>query len=157
MYPGESSKLDENYLTVDASWKEIKRKVLLGPIEADEANTLLSKTVLVVSPKGNSFELKDPKEHGMGAASLQNAVPEIGAQPKFNEICSLMKVSGNNWTRVWDAKRKVLYMFNKNKIIYGLINITVPIFVSILLLFATCRCLTCSRRSSGSATRTSSQ
>ena len=157
LYPGESSKLDEKYLTVDASWKEIKRKVLLGPIEADEANLLLSKTVLVVSPKGNSFELKDPEEHGMGAASLQNVVPEIGAQPKFNEICSLMKVSGNNWTRVWDAKRKVLYMFKKNKIIYGLINITVPIFVSLLLLFATCRCLTCSRRSSGSATRTSSQ
>merc|ERR1712013_240961 len=106
LYPGESSKLDEKYLTVDATWKEIKRKVLLGAIEADEAYLLLSKTVLVVSPKGNSFELKDPEEHGMGAASLQNAVPEIGAQPKFNEICSLMKVSGNNWTRVWDAKKQ---------------------------------------------------
>ena len=115
LYPGESSKLDEKYLTVDASWKEIKRKVLLGPIEADEANLLLGKTVLVVSPKGNSFELKDPEEHGMGAASLQNVVPEIGAQPKFNQICSLMKVSGNNWTRVWDAKRKVLYMFKKTR------------------------------------------
>merc|ERR1719210_329329 len=68
------------------------------------------KTVLVVSPKGNSFILKDPKEHGMGAENIQNAINSLGGQPKFNKICTLV-ATPSNWTRVWDDERMVPYMY----------------------------------------------
>ena len=48
--------------------------------------------------------------HGLGAATIPNEVPSIGAQPKFNEICNLLGPS-SNWSQEWDDERKVPYMF----------------------------------------------
>ena len=101
LYPGEDTKVpEEEYLTVDSSWRHMKKR-----------GALPEKTVLVVSPKGNSFKLKDSEEHGMGAANIQNVVPSVGGQPKFNEICNLVAGPSSDWTRVWDSERKVPYMF----------------------------------------------
>jgi|ERR1712130_33294 len=101
LYPGEDTRVpEEEYLTVDSSWRHMKKR-----------GALPEKTVLVVSPKANSFMLKDPKEHGMGAANIQNAMTSLGGQPKFNKICTLVAGPTSNWTRVWDDERKVPYMY----------------------------------------------
>ena len=104
LYPGEESKVpEEEYLTVDSSWRSMKKK-----------GALPEKTVLAVAPKGSGFKLKDPEEHGMGAPSIQNAAPSVGGQPKFNELCNMLKPT-SDWSRVWDNERKVPYMYKEEE------------------------------------------
>merc|ERR1712088_1152345 len=75
LYPGEDTMVpEEEYLTVDSSWRHMKKR-----------GALPEKTVLVVSPKGNSF--------------------------KLNEICNLVAGPSSDWIRVWDGERKVPYMY----------------------------------------------
>ena len=99
LYPGKGNEVpDEEYLNVDHSWQHMKRR-----------KAIPCKTVLVVSPKGSGFKLKSAAANGMGAPSVESAVPLIGDEPKFNEICSIAQPKGD-WVRVWDEERKVPYI-----------------------------------------------
>jgi len=99
LYPGKGNEVpDEEYLNVDHSWQHMKRR-----------KAIPCKTVLVVSPKSSGFKLKSAAENGMGARSIEGAIPTIGDEPKFNEICRMVEPTGE-WTRVWDKERKVSYM-----------------------------------------------
>jgi len=99
LYPGNGEEVpDEKYLNVDHSWQHMKRR-----------KAIPCKTVLVVSPKGCGFKLKNATENGMGAESIRSAIPTIGAEPKFNEICGMVQPTGE-WVTVWDEERKVSYM-----------------------------------------------
>ena len=99
LYPGKGEEVpDEKYLNVDHSWQHMKRR-----------KAIPCKTVLVVAPKGCGFTLKNATENGMGSPSIRSAIPTIGAEPKFNEICEIVQPRGE-WVRVWDEERKVSYM-----------------------------------------------
>ena len=99
LYPGKGNKRpDDQYLNVDESWQHMMRR-----------GASSCKTILVVSLKGSGFRLKDATEHGMEAQTIERAVPSIGDQPKFNEICSIAQPKGD-WVRVWDEERKVPYI-----------------------------------------------
>ena len=100
LYPGKGEEVvpDEKYLNVDKSWQHMKRR-----------KAIPCKTVLVVAPKGCGFKLKNATENGMGARSIRSGIPTIGAEPKFNEICTVVQQTGE-WVRVWDEERKVSYM-----------------------------------------------
>ena len=94
LFPGKGNKRpDDQYLNVDESWRR---------------KATPCKTVLVVSPKGSGFKLKNATEHGMEARSIESVAPSIGDQPKFNEICSIIHLG---WEKVWDEDRKVPYMY----------------------------------------------
>ena len=104
LYPGKGNKRpDDQYLNVDESWQHLMRR-----------KAIPCKTVLVVSPKGSGFKLKNATENGMEALSVERAVnssehvPSIGAEPKFNEICTIIH---REWARVWDKDRQVPYMY----------------------------------------------
>ena len=56
-----------------------------------ERGAVLCKTVLVISPKGSGFKLKNSTENTIGAWSVVNAVPSIGEEPKFKEICKILQ------------------------------------------------------------------
>jgi len=100
LYPGNATAPDEKYLNVDTSMKHmLKRKAIP------------SKTVLVVTAKGSAFKLKNATEHGMGAPSIEGAVPSsFGEDPKFNEYCNKVQPKGE-WVREWDEGMKVPYMY----------------------------------------------
>ena len=112
LYPGKGNKRpDDQYLNVDESWQHMMRR-----------GASSCKTILVVSLKGSGFRLKDATEHGMEAQSVERAVPSIGDQPKYNEICRIAKQQEEEaesetnqgeekWTKVWDKDRKVPYMY----------------------------------------------
>ena len=100
LYPGNATEPDEKYLNVDTSLKHmLKRKAIP------------CKTVLVVTAKGSAFKLKNATEHGMGAPSIEGAVPSsFGEDPKFNEYCNKVQPTGE-WVRVWEEDMKVPYMY----------------------------------------------
>ena len=66
----------------------------------------LCKTVLVVSPKGTGFLLKNASDPGYGAESWLDAAPPVGEEPLYSNLCKLTE----GWTREWDGERKVAYM-----------------------------------------------
>ena len=43
---------------------------------------------------------------------MGNAVPSIGEEPKFKEICKILQQPSGKWVRVFDQDRKVPYMHN---------------------------------------------
>jgi len=100
LYPGNVTVPDEKYLNVDSSLKHMLLR-----------KAIPCKTVLVVTAKGSAFKLKNSTEHGIGAPSIENAVPSsFGEDPKYNEYCNKMEPKGD-WARVWDKDRKVTYMY----------------------------------------------
>ena len=102
LYPGKGNEVpDEQYLNVDYSWQHMK-----------ERGAVPCKTVLVISPKGSGFKLKNSTENTIGALSVENAVPSIGEEPKFREICKILQQPSGKWVQVFDKDRKVPYMHN---------------------------------------------
>ena len=99
IYPGNSSlpyqRPDDQYLNVDESWQHLMRR-----------KASPRKTVLVISPKGSGFKLKNVSDTGFEAPSFELDAPSIGDQPKFNEICSL-----KGWVKGWDEDRKIPFMY----------------------------------------------
>merc|ERR1712032_330666 len=75
------------------------------------ANKTLSVTLW--APLSSNID-KNATENGMEARSVERAVnssehvPSIGAEPKFNEICTIIH---REWARVWDKDRQVPYMY----------------------------------------------
>ena len=111
IYPGEegSERVNSYYMTVDSTWESLE--VWGGAPE---------KTVLVISARGNAFNLTDPAQHDINAPNDRRGVTR-NTQPVFKEVCkwqlvqeepSWAKSPANNWSLVWDDTRKQSYMYS---------------------------------------------
>ena len=103
LYPGLEGKargqerVNSYYMTVDSTWESLE----VWGARSD-------KTILVISAKGNPFNLTNSSLHGINAPNVAKWMPQL----TFTGVCE--KQSQGNWSIEWDSTRKQSYTYKDN-------------------------------------------
>ena len=103
LYPGLEGKarglerVNSYYMTVDSTWESLE----VWGARPD-------KTILVISAKGNPFNLTNSSLHGINAPNVAKWKPQL----TFTGVCE--KQLESNWSIKWDSRRKQSYTYKDN-------------------------------------------